>query len=653
MPKHWIAKTCLVACLLYVTSHTAPAFAQSSPDSDWSRIVPGDAHFYAELHGLAQVRDLFRKLNIWDLVRDLGERDRPGATTRPWPNRTQKFLGMDTDDAINRLLSRHAALIATDAAQWQNGVVLGELADDTQLKQLLSQWDAKLPYEEETVKCYTLRGGLRLAVHNRVIALGPSGDPEGLWGRTLLLMAGKRGPQLGARAEFAALRSRMSRDYQGLVYTSWDEGDPNSIAECHRLMAGFDVGPDGITAELHGQRYRPLPDEAYAGFPLNKLPITTLSAYAGRTDFAKLLGAKVDDGGIDPRSIFELFLGFFAHGEDSPVNLLTQLGPNFAVFLSREESSGVQLPVMAAVCDSSKPAEHLKQLDQVMGFFAVLIGSLNQPPATTAPAITVETSLYEGVELHHVRIGPSLARRMGIEILAPIECCWTVLDGQLMLSSSRRFAEELIRTSRGKSPGLEIAAIGAPSTRTETGRPAEVLILRGSDLSAMIRSWLEYIRVRHPDVSEPAWWQTWALAQFEKNTELGLTVQADPHGRAIVREVQVYSPARNLLMYEDIIVGVGSEPLDTAHPARDLVNRYHDRGSAREFVLDILRKDQKMTVKIPVTPADALDISKFDPMLDLQRLQTLLARVRLLTLTRLATRPDRLDADLKIEWHSN
>jgi hypothetical protein len=45
-----------------------------------------------------------------------------------------------------------------------------------------------------------------------------------------------------------------------------------------------------------------------------------------------------------------------------------------------------------------------------------------------------------------------------------------------------------------------------------------------------------------------------------------------------------------------------------------------------------------------------MDVSDIDPIVDLQRLQTLLGRVSRLTMTRYATKPDRLDASLDIRW---
>ena len=88
--------------------------------ADWSRITPGDVHFYAEMKDLAGVRTLFQSLGVWEVVRDLSGQEPRGATTQPWHRKAEEFLGMDADKAIDDIVGRRCALIATEPPEWHS-----------------------------------------------------------------------------------------------------------------------------------------------------------------------------------------------------------------------------------------------------------------------------------------------------------------------------------------------------------------------------------------------------------------------------------------------------------------------------------------------------------------------------------------------------
>src|SRR5207249_1325681 len=144
---------------------------------------------------------------------------------------------------------RRSALIASESSEWQNGVLLAELESPSDLRPLLERWQARTLEAEGLVQRYTLTGGLMLATLDRTLAIGPPDDPEGLWGRTVQLLSGRRGPSLAGRAEFAALRSRAAGSDQGLLYVAWPDGDSTSVAGCSRLLASFSVTGSEIRCE--------------------------------------------------------------------------------------------------------------------------------------------------------------------------------------------------------------------------------------------------------------------------------------------------------------------------------------------------------------------------------------------------------------------
>lgn len=621
-------------------------FAQSSSApparEDWARLVPGEARFYAELSDLALVREHFRRLGIWKLVLDLSERDQPGATTRPWAQRAQESLGLGQDEVVNQLFARRMALMASDSARWQQGVLLGQLADDADVPTMLRQWSAQRSFEEGDVRCYRLRGGLRLALRGSTIALGPSEDGDGLWGRTVLLMAGRRGPHLAARSEFASLRSRLSRPFAGLLYGQWTEEEP-AVAGCNRLMVGFEVTAEGIASEWHGQLVRATTRTKPLESTEMSLPVdAALATWSFRHDWDASAAAT-----SQPVTLFDRLASLVVtvllepgEGED---RLLDLVGPNYTIVLSREAAGdgAADLPVVSAVVDSRAPAEHVRQLDRLVSLFVMMFASFadSKDPIRAG---AVQQTRHDGAEVHHVALGPILARRFGTPSLERMQVAWAAVDQRLVLSTSVEGAKRLLDALR-RVPGERN---GGASNLTER------LEVYGAATARLIESWLGYVRTHRPEMAQPAWWKSWAGGQYSRINQFGVALANDPQspGRAIVRDIQLTSPARPHLAYEDVIVSVNGAPLPERAAAQEVARRYQSRGTATVFELEVLRGGETKLLRIPVAPAEPPDLRDFDPILALDRLAMLLSRVEVLRFERVAGRPDRLDARLTVTW---
>lgn len=622
----------------------AHAQSPASPPAreDWARLVPGEARFYAELSDLASVREHFRRLGIWKLVLDLSERDQPGATTRPWARRAQESLGLGQDEVVNQLFARRVALMATDSSRWQQGVLLGQLAGDADVAALLGQWSAQRSFEEGDVRCYRLRGGLRLALRGSTIALGPSEDGDGLWGRTVLLMAGRRGPHLAARSEFASLRSRLSRPFAGLVYGQWADDEP-AVAGCNRLMVGFDVSAEGITSEWQGQLVRPTERTKPLEATEWSLPAdAALMTWSFRHDWDARAAAT-----SQPTTLFDRLASLAVtvllepgEGEDRLLNLV---GPNYTIVLSCETAGdgAADLPVVSAVVDSRAPAEHVRQLDRLVSLFVMMFASFadSKDPIRAG---AVQQTRHHGVEVHHVALGPVLARRFETPSLEAMQVAWTAVDQRLVLSTSVEGVRQLIDALRR----------GPAKQKGDASKLTERLEVRGAATARLIASWLAHMRAHRPEMTQPAWWKSWAGGQFSRINQFGVALVNDPEspGRAIVRDLQLTSPARPHLEYGDVIVAVNGASLPQRGAAQEVARRYQQRGEATTFELEVLRRDEIKLLRIPVAPAEAPDLRDFDPILALDRLALLLGRVDVLRFERVAGRPDRLDARLTVTW---
>lgn len=626
--------------------------------SDWLRIVPADAHFYSEIHDLTGVRAVFRKLDIWSLLRDLSETEPRGATTRPWQRQAEEVLGMDAEAAIDQVLGRRCALIASEPSEWQNGVLLAELESASGLGPLLKRWQAHKLESEGPVDRYSLAGGLMLATLDRTIALGPAGDPEGLWGRTVLLLSGRRGPNLAGRAEFAALRSRISAGYQGLLYVSWPDGGSASIAGCSRLLAGVWFKGSQISCELQGQRLSPTSKEAPSDSSrIGMLPASSLAVINDSYDFEALGRVTREDQVRQAVSLIAFAIGVFSATEGQTSDLIDRLGPAYTIVFSSEpptEPDVPSFPAISALCRTHDGAACMTQLDTVFGFFSQLFEALSTAEGQEPRETPIRRRSCEDVETHSVAMGPALAKHVGLPALSSVEPCWCMLDDRLILSSSAAHVREIILAARGKAPRLNTAPTiqALLPSKEDAATVGQWMYLRAGASSRLAAAWLNYLERARPELVTDRWWRSWASDRLQRFTRLGVALEREKSSplRAIVREIEIDSPARSFLQPGDIIVGAGGRALTTTRPAQEVAQRYRERGNSRRFDVRVLRSGATLDVSIPVQPAEPVNLRDFDPVQAVRRLVALTRHIEAVTVRRDIGKPDRLEARIVIRW---
>jgi hypothetical protein len=637
-----------VACALLF-----PAAPAGAAEMDWLRIVPGDARFYVEIRDLARIRTLFRDLGIWNLVRELSGAPAKGASSQPWQRSAEELLGLSPDAAVTEVLGKRSALIASESSQWQNGVLLAELPSEGQLPPLLRRWRARSTLTEGPLRQYVLSGGLRLAVLDRTMVLGPAGDPDGLWGRTVVLLSGRKGPTLGGRSEFAALRARMKAAHQGLLYAAWSEGDAAAVAGCSRLLVGVDVSEMAVRCELHGQLARPGPRRPATRAPRG-LPASTLAAWSASLDFGGLSRQAEARQSDDSGSLVDLLAGSLSLIDRGSGSLLGKLGPACTILVGRQSGGeqGIEVPTVSALIAAPEGQAHVAHMDAIMGFVAQVFASLAAEPGDEPRATRVQRKSCEGVDLHYVDVGRDLARRLEAPWLEGMEACWGLMGDQLVLSTAVSHAEEIIRARRGQLPRL-----GERSEDRDFENDADIsdwFHLRGAPVSQMLATWLAYLRRERPEALAGEWWRQWAGRSLAEQTRLGVGLAGDARNPryAVVREISADSPAADYLREGDVIVSVAGRPLATTQPAEEVAERYRQRGPARTFSLRVLREGELVDLAIPVPASNEVDLSEFDPVQAVARLITLTRRVDALTVWRYAGRPDRLDARILIRWEA-
>lgn len=651
--------TVLPACVI-LAAPAAVAWSQqetaSNVRADWLRMVPGDARFYVELNDLEGIRRRFQRLGIWRTVRELTEQDAP-QTSQPWRRRSEDLLGMSPEVAINQVLGRRSALIATGPATWQSGVILAELDAAAEVRRLLRQWRAKRIPGEGPVRRFLLRGDLLLAVQDRLLVIGPANDPEGLWARTVLLLSRKKGPHLGGRSEFAALKSRLRGDVGGLAYIAWPPGDSYAIAGCEKLLVGFSVTDVGIHCEFHGQRQGStellMPwKAALAG----ALPVDTLAAWSGSFRPTSLRSPPAGTVLDDQSSLIGLFVGMLSGLDRQSGNILDTLGPHVTIVLGPDTAApadGFQLPGVTVICEARDVQDHVHALDVLMGFFASLL-EVTTDRRRESPLRVVKKRQVEDVELHHVAIGSILSKRLGLPFLDRVEVCWAGMENALVFSSSTEHVEKIIRAAGHKTERLDGSGVGATILPhdIEGSPPVQWTMLRGTEVSRMFAGWLNYLRKHHPEALRDGWWQSWATDRLRRRARLGVALKNDPADgrRAIVREVETKSPAAGALRVGDVIVSAAGRPLRGPQPALEVARRYEQRGLTKRFKIGVLRDTKPLNLEIAVSPIPQADLSDLRPVRALRQLIILLRRAQAVRVTRYGSDPNRFDVDMSVVW---
>jgi hypothetical protein len=626
--------------------------------SDWLGIVPGDAQFYVELRGLAEIRRQFVERGIWGVVRSISARDVVLSATQPARPEAGQLLGLDPETAIKQVLGWRAAIIASSSAKWRQGVVLAELDPAADLAAFLTRWGARQQQSEGPIRRYVLRGEILLAVRGRTLAFGPAGDPEGLWGRTILLMAGRVGPTLSGRSGFAGLRSRLSRDYPGLLYVVWPDADPNALGGCDRLLLGVAVEKSEIVCELRGHRDRAEADlPAIPAAVLGALPAETVAVWTGGLDLARVAEGWREPAGVETDLVMQMLLNALIGSRGESSEMAKKLGPACAVVIGREPDAAKLpiLPTATVLIDVREGEGLLERLDAALGVFGRLIAFMAAPRGQRPEELPVTQRSFEDVVLHEVNIGPPLARRTGLAFLESLRPCWALWDGRLVLSTSGRHVEEIIRAARGSAARLGETARLRRLLPVETGdgAVAEWCVLRGEVIAEMVQDMLTYGYREHPEAMTRKWWRDWATERLAHADRLGVGLVNDKAGRtaATVLEVQPDSPAARILRRGDVVTGAAGHPLSTTQPAQEVAERYRQRPDAETFALDVERDGRPMRLEIPLPAPLKFDVRRFDPVFAARQIARLAQPAESVTVWRYATGPGRYDAKILIRWN--
>ncbi len=653
----------LAIALLGALCQPGRAIAQESAAAsldDWTRLVPGDVRLYVELRNLTGMRQRFARLGIWQTVRDLAE-GRTAPTDPASGSLSESLLSLSADEAVSAVLGRRSALLATDSGTWQRGVILADLGTRQEADRLLARLGAVRERGTGPVLRFTTKGGILIAQREALIVLGPAGDPEGLWERTVSLAAGKLAPSLHGRSEFASLRGRLTQEHDGLVFATWPDEHPYAFAGCHRLIAGFKISDEGLNAEVHGIRRES--SVAFAdvhpldvGF-LRSLPSSPLLVWSGPLDGGALSPSVATEPG-ERKSLLDMLASVFTAAAGGSRAAASAFGPRGVVLIDAprraSRTAAFSLPSISLICDARDLDALSASMDAAFRLLGRILG--NRAAGQTAPSPSLlSRKTVDKLEMQVLALGRLLARRLQLDILSDIELCWAASDGRLWISTS---AEQMARAHRAmhrQRNTLErdpvLAAI-LPEDRPDAPL-VEWALLRGRQTSLYIGRALHYIGRTNVDALRDTWWRDWARDRLRQRARFGVAMRdaAAVAGGAEVLEVEFDSPAAGLLQPGDIVTAFEGQSLNPASPARDLADRYARRGDVARVTLTVRNGEHTRQVEIPVPRETSIDVSDLAPIRALHLLRVLLQRVELASLERRGLDPARLDVEIRVKWH--
>jgi len=611
---------------------------------------------YVEFRDLSKSRLYLQQAGIWTAIRRLGGATSDKSASQAWQQRTEELLSLTIEQTITVLIGTRTALIATDPTKWDRGVVLAEVGNTSIVPQLLKRWHAIAREPVGAVSRYELPKGLLVAHRDRLLLFGPVSDDDGLWSRTVLLMAGRGGPTLASLPDFTEMSGDLPADFDGMIYL---KGKPlerflGSSKGGGLLLAAMKVNADDLTVEVRTRpapARKPLRPSTQPAAPL--MPADSIVVWSGRIDLASQLRPPTTSNASERSDLFDVLpraLGLLAEFGRKAIDAIADRAVVVIGRDSPDTGDGFQQPTIALVLDTALANDAASTLDAIV-MLAWQWAVSNSPELEQSAKPTIAQKSSGDVEVHSFPLGALLARRTKCPFFERLDLSWCAVDHWLVISTSLRHAERIVASLRGRSPRIGDARAlrnAAPTIDAD----ADWMFVRGAELASMLQSWLDYLRTHEPKALEPEFWADWAARRIAKERRFGIGVRAVPDrpGEVEVVEIARRSFADGWLKPGDIIISAEGKPLTTTQPAQELADRFRASPSRATFQIGIRRLGRSMTIGVPVDPLPISNPERFDPIAAVRLAIELSEHVETLTALRMATPDDRFSARIRISW---
>ncbi len=615
---------------------------------------------YVEFRDLAKSRQYLQRAGIWPAIRKLGGDSNDHQKMQAWQQRTEELLSLTIEQTITVLIGTRTALIATDPMRWDRGVVLAEVGNVAIVPQLLKRWRAVAREPVGAVSRYELPTGLLVAHRDRLLLFGPASDDDGLWSRTVLLLAGRGGPTLASAPEFVQMSGDLPADFDGLVYVKGKPLDrylsaPSAAANADAvLLATVKVKSEDLSVEL---RTRPaltaVPIRATSQPVAPLMPDDSLLVWSGRIDVADLLRPSATTQAADRFGLSDILpraIGLLADFGKATIDALADRAVIAVGRTPTVGSADFEQPAIALVLETRLPFEAGSAMDGIV-MLAWQWAVSNSPGLEQEIKPSFDRKRVGDVEIHTFPLGAMLARRTKCPFFIRLDLSWCAVGHWLVVSTSKDHAERIVNSIQGRALRLRDDRSLRQSAATIVD-DTDWMFVRGTAVASMLRSWLDYLRLHQPAALEPKFWADWAARRIEKERRFGAGVRAIPNrpGEAEVVEIVPHSFADGWLKLGDVIVSVEGKSLATSRPAQEIADAFHGAPGRPTLSLGIRRSGRSMTIGIPVDPSPLTNPERFDPISAIRLAIELAEHVDTLTVQRRGTPGDRFSARILICW---
>ncbi|MCH7813127.1 MAG: hypothetical protein IID40_03810, partial [Planctomycetes bacterium] len=458
--------------------------------------VPARSGVFIELLRLRTSDAQLRRANLWTAVRlVLGEQSGRSAQAFDWRALVRRYLSMTPEAALAELFGYRAALAAPSWSRLSEAVILARLRRRDSLDAVVGSKRANLVQELGPVRVYRTVAGLWVATDGRIAVFSHAGGEGSLFAEVVGILGGDNQPVLGAQRAFIEQVGALSQGYVGCLYFAESGESDTSLSRVlpafgHTAVAMY-AREDRLDFELQAKvdppaggivQNRPTVDLGR----LDRLPGTTLAAWATSMDLATATQRLLEGGGTDLAgrylSLFRGVVGAEVFDTEIVGRLLGRQilvwdrlrgrldVPQFAVLLessdapdvARTLAEGVAKLSMAARDDSdgSEIIRHSRHLDTDI-YSVPLIGLLSPRDDGTLVSL----------------------------LMSSMEPSFAALDGWVLVATDPAQVRQMIEADAGWIPTL-----GSPkdlrSERRRLGVDAVVMaVAQPAMASAVVGSW--------------------------------------------------------------------------------------------------------------------------------------------------------------------
>jgi len=649
--SQWRPALLLVLAVVAATPVRGQTTKQPAPTpASLASFIPAKAGLFVELNGIGGGPTAEKSRNVKRLYDLLFGPDRSAEGGNDWRPMLLRSLGLDTEERLNALLLRQVAIAAPSWQRLADAVMVIRL---TKKDRLIDEVFAPDNYDsidgKGNVIVYQTRTYLSAATNQDVLVISQRSHTDSLYHGAVRLMLEGQGPTLATDEAFLAHVRDLPAQRDGTVYVNLASGQDESgelpFLPLARAAVGIQFRGNLVDFSLQATRSEARTDRARRAASLERLqrlPLTSLAAWSTELNVGGAFRAVM--GRQDDAPPYAKLLMQILDVEEFQKNLLDHLGPRAIFVWDQHFGSGMEIPQLALLLESSDP---LGCVHSLAGAVQVVVDWFDiKNRADRSSVVRLARSDYLGTAIYEISL-PQEGSNTGAPPM-PIKPAFAALSDSLAIALSADHIRNLVDAEMGLTPTWA----SLPDLRS-TERESHSIVRMGVAQPALIAQTVDHW-LASPD-GLLARWLTQTVgagangaAATRAAPALGIGTQAGTRpGTVAVARVQRDGRSADRLAPGDVIHGVNGSLLSLDEPTVDLRRRVTEAAMTGEIVLRVERQDTYVDVTIPCR---SFALSDADPAAALRQLQGLLKLVEFGAIRAVETTPDRFTAQLTLRF---